>query len=84
LLALSEQQFREVFRSSAVRRTKWSGLLRNSCIAAGNAAKHMTEQDRTRTMALLAKLEQCDAPNVAEHARWALAKFQRSAPDGQP
>src|SRR6202041_2789573 len=37
LLSLDEQQFRRTFRGSAVRRAKWRGLLRNACIAAGNA-----------------------------------------------
>jgi epoxyqueuosine reductase len=37
LLGLSEDEFREFFRGSPVKRTKWRGLLRNACIAAGNS-----------------------------------------------
>jgi len=34
LLSLSEEEFRQKFRGSAVRRAKWRGLVRNACIAA--------------------------------------------------
>ena len=33
LLSLTEEQFRESFRESPVKRTKWRGLLRNVCVA---------------------------------------------------
>ncbi len=36
LLSLTEEDFRRVFKNSAIRRTKWRGLVRNACIAAGN------------------------------------------------
>ena len=38
LLSLTQQEFSATFRASAVKRTKWRGLVRNACIAAGNAA----------------------------------------------
>jgi epoxyqueuosine reductase QueG len=34
---MTETEFREVFRSSAIKRTKWRGLVRNACIALGNS-----------------------------------------------
>src|SRR5260370_11807122 len=37
LAGLNEEQFRAIFRGSAVKRTKWQGLVRNACIALGNA-----------------------------------------------
>ena len=36
LLCLTPERFREVFRGTAIKRTKLTGLLRNACIAAGN------------------------------------------------
>ena len=36
LAALTEEQFGEIFRGSAMRRAKWRGLLRNACVALGN------------------------------------------------
>ena len=37
LASLSEDEFRELFRDSAIRRTKWRGLVRNACVALGNS-----------------------------------------------
>jgi epoxyqueuosine reductase len=39
LLALTEEEFAETFRGSAMRRAKWQGLVRNACIAAGNLSR---------------------------------------------
>lgn len=36
LLELTEEEFAEMFRGSAVRRTKWRGLMRNALYALGN------------------------------------------------
>ncbi len=38
LAAMNEEQFRDVFRGSPIKRTKWRGLVRNACIALGNSA----------------------------------------------
>ncbi len=78
LLSLDEQEFRRTFRGSAVRRAKWRGLLRNACIAAGNAhalraAAHAPESTRLRER--LAKLAAHDDAIIAEHASWALARI---------
>jgi epoxyqueuosine reductase len=37
LASLSEEEFRRVFRGSAVKRAKWRGLRRNALVALGNA-----------------------------------------------
>jgi len=37
LAVMSEEEFREKFRGSAMKRAKWSGLVRNACIALGNS-----------------------------------------------
>jgi epoxyqueuosine reductase len=73
LLSLSEDDFCRLFKYSAVRRTKWRGLIRNACIAAGNA-----RGQRATTASLQARLSQLAAspdPTVAEHAQWALAQI---------
>ncbi len=75
LLALSEAEFREKFRRSAIRRTKWRGLLRNACIAAGNAGATLDEPAHAQLRARLAQLAVADDPTVAEHASWALAQL---------
>jgi epoxyqueuosine reductase len=82
LLSLDEQEFRRTFRGSAARRAKWRGLLRNACVAAGNAgalrsAPHAPESVRLRQR--LAQLAASDDAIIAEHASWALAHLARPA-----
>ena len=68
LASLSEEEFREVFRDSAVKLTKWRGLLRNVLVAMGNSGNQ-----RFRT--LLEKFAASYDPLLAEHARWALERL---------
>jgi epoxyqueuosine reductase len=76
LLSLSEEHFRSVFQGSAVRRAKWRGLIRNACVAAGNALAHW--EDAPEAAGLRKRLEQlAGSPHeiIAGHARWALAQL---------
>jgi epoxyqueuosine reductase len=75
LLTLDETEFRQTFQSSPVRRTKWRGLLRNACIAAGNAQIAGNDDERARLCARLSKLAAGDDPLIAEHASWALTQL---------
>jgi epoxyqueuosine reductase len=75
LARLSEEDFREVFRGSPVKRTKWRGLIRSVCVALGNSALKLGAPAHTRATTLLARLAQADDALIAEHARWALAKL---------
>jgi len=70
LATISEEDFRQTFRGSPIKRTKRSGLRRNAVIAIGNS-------DDRRFMALLRKLEEEEDPVVAEHAAWARRKLER-------
>ncbi len=72
LLALDEEGFRARFRSSAVWRTRRSGLLRNACIALGNIA------DRTSVPALAGALDDMEAL-IRGHAAWALGRLGGAA-----
>jgi epoxyqueuosine reductase len=68
LLDLDEDAWRVATRGTALRRTKYRGLLRNALIAAGN----------TRDASLRPHLERFAAGDdalLAEHARWALERF---------
>lgn len=76
LLTLSEADFREVFRGSPVKRTKWSGLVRNACIAAGNSGIRPGGANYARILVSLQKLAACDHSIVAESAQWALSRIQ--------
>ena len=68
LLKLSEEEFRERFRNSPIKRTKRRGLLRNVCVALGNSG------DRAAVPALCEALHH-EEPLVRGHAAWALGQL---------
>ena len=76
LLSLSEPDFSKLFRGSPIKRTKWRGLLRNACIAAGNSGLKQGAAAYNRICNLLKKLADCDDSVVAESAQWALSRIQ--------
>ena len=79
LLGLSEADFRELFRGSAVKRAKWRGLMRNTCIAVGNSGVRPGTADHERISSLLERLAASGEEVVAESARWALSRIQPKA-----
>ena len=78
LANLSEAQFRESFRGSPVKRTKWRGLVRNACIALGNSALEPGGSAYAEVRRTLQHLAQCGEPVIAESARWALSRIERT------
>jgi len=68
LLSLTEEQFRERFRGSPIRRTKRRGLLRNVCVALGNSG------DRQAVPALIGSLHDHE-PLVRGHEAWSLGRL---------
>ncbi len=68
LLSLTEEQFRERFRRSPIKRTKRRGLLRNVCVALGNSG------DQRAVPALIGVLHD-DEPLIRGHAAWALGRL---------
>lgn len=77
LARMDEQQFRDTFRNSAMKRTKWAGLVRNACIALGNAAIPPQSPDRGPIEELLKTRAQSEISSIAESADWALRRIQR-------
>jgi len=69
LAQMSEQEFREKFRGSPVRRAKRSGLRRNAVIAMGNSGHQ-------GFVSALEKLTGDEDPVVATHAQWAKEKLR--------
>jgi epoxyqueuosine reductase len=78
LAAMSEEEFRVVFRHSAMKRTKWAGLVRNACIALGNCRIERGSAAFERIVQLLERLAKSDRPIIAESVHWALSRIQRS------
>jgi epoxyqueuosine reductase len=79
LLSLSPEQFSTLFRGSAARRAKWSGLVRNACVALANSPVKRSSPTFARIERLLDTLAQSDDPLVAEHAKWALSRLGEAA-----
>ena len=68
LLSLTEEQFRERFRGSPIKRAKRRGLLRNVCVALGNIG------DPQAVPALIGALHDVETL-VRGHAAWALGRI---------
>ena len=69
LAAMSEEDFRQTFRGTPVKRAKYAGLRRNTAIAMGNSGDE-------RFIPALERMAAEDDPVVAEHASWALRNIQ--------
>jgi epoxyqueuosine reductase len=80
LAGLTQKQFSETFRGSAIKRTKWRGLVRNACVALGNSKLARNSEAYRRVTLLLSLLADSDNPLIAEHARWALARLALQGP----
>lgn len=66
---MSEENFRQTFRGSPIRRAKRHGLRRNAAIAMGNSG-------RKEFLPVLDRLSSDDDETVAETARWAVNQLQ--------
>ena len=75
LASLDQREFSEVFRGSAVKRAKWRGLVRNACVALGNAEIARDSAAYVRVIALLKQLASSEDALIAEHAQWALKQI---------
>ncbi|MCF6208955.1 MAG: tRNA epoxyqueuosine(34) reductase QueG, partial [Ghiorsea sp.] len=76
LLRLDNEGFRQMFRKSAIKRTKRAGLLRNVCIAMGNSG------DVSFVPQLLGVLDDNEAL-IRGHAVWALGQLESQQQDVQ-
>jgi epoxyqueuosine reductase len=76
LANLTPEQFRELFRGSAVKRTKWQGLVRNVCIALGNQSIQPGSGKYREIASTLQSLAECGDTVIAESAGWALSRIQ--------
>jgi epoxyqueuosine reductase len=70
LATISEQDFRDRFRHSPIKRAKRNGIRRNAIVAMANS-------DDRRYLPLLERLENDPDKVIAEQARWARRKLER-------
>src|SRR5438105_15479547 len=68
-LDLNDEQFRDMFRHSPIKRIKRSGFLRNVCVALGNVGD---ESD----LPALERARHGTEPLIAEHAQWAINRIR--------
>ncbi|MFL6514378.1 MAG: tRNA epoxyqueuosine(34) reductase QueG [Chthoniobacterales bacterium] len=71
-LSLTDEEFRQMFRKSPIKRIKRRGFLRNVCVALGNVG----EIGDLPALELAAKDPE---PLIAEHAQWATDEIKRRA-----
>ena len=68
-LALTDEQFRALFRHSPILRVKRRGFLRNVCVAIGNAGN-------LSDLPALERAKHDPEPLIAEHAAWAISRLK--------
>lgn len=78
LANLKEEEFREAFRGSAIKRTKCAGMVRNACVALGNVKLPPGTAEREEAVRVLSKLSGSTNPAIAESAQWALSRIQET------
>jgi epoxyqueuosine reductase len=71
LLELTPARFAELFRGTAIKRIKLTGLLRNACVVAGNSGD-------TSLVEPLSRLASHESAVVRAHAVWAVARLGAS------
>jgi epoxyqueuosine reductase len=72
-LALTEEDFRTLFRGSPIKRAKRRGLLRNVCVALGNTGS-------PEDVPALERAAKSEEEMIAEHARWAITRIRERYP----
>jgi epoxyqueuosine reductase len=77
LASLSEAEFRGLFQDSPIKRTKWRGLIRNTCIALGNSGVRPENKAYLEVLRALHRWSTLDDTVVRESARWALSRIQQ-------
>jgi epoxyqueuosine reductase len=75
IASLTETEFREIFRGSSIKRTKWRGLIRNACVALGNSGLQASAESYPQVVEVLSRLAAGPDELIAEHARWALGRL---------
>ena len=76
LAAMDEMEFRRIFSGSAIKRTKWRGLVRNACIALGNSDLSPASPAYQTITELLQRLSTSADSVISESAIWALSRIQ--------
>jgi epoxyqueuosine reductase len=79
LASLTEDEYKTAFRGSAIKRTKHRGIVRNACIALGNAKFEHGGAAHQEAVTVLQRLSTSNDPVILESALWALSRIQSNA-----
>jgi epoxyqueuosine reductase len=76
LAGISEDEYKSAFRGSAIKRTKHRGIVRNACIALGNAKLERGAAAHQEAVTVLQRLSTSSDAVIKDSALWALARIQ--------
>jgi epoxyqueuosine reductase len=76
IASMTEDDYKVAFRESALKRSKWRGLIRNACIALGNSQFAPGTDTHGRICSLLKRLASSEDASISESALWALSRIQ--------
>ncbi|HYK38802.1 MAG TPA: tRNA epoxyqueuosine(34) reductase QueG [Candidatus Eremiobacteraceae bacterium] len=76
LANLGEEEYREVFRGSAMKRAKWRGIIRNTLNAIGNSGIKRHTAEWEGICRILEKCTQNEDKGISDSAQWALARIK--------
>jgi len=76
LAGIGEEEFRQVFKGSAIKRTKWRGMVRNACVALGNAGLQRSKREHRGAIEVLNRLAGSADGTIAESAQWAIGRIR--------
>jgi len=76
LAAMGEEDYKTAFRGSTIKRTKHRGVVRNACIALGNAKFERGGPPHQEALAILKRLSTSNDAVISESALWALSCIQ--------
>lgn len=76
LAGLTAEEFRQIFRGSAMKRAKWQGMVRNACIALGNAGLQRSMVKHAGAIAVLERLVDSPDQVIAASAKWAMCRIK--------
>jgi epoxyqueuosine reductase len=76
LAAIGEDEYKAAFRGSAIKRAKHRGIVRNACVALGNAKFDRGGAEHQEAVVMLERLSGSNDPVISESAHWALSRIQ--------
>jgi epoxyqueuosine reductase len=76
LAAIGDEDYRSAFRGSAIKRTKHRGIVRNACIALGNARFERGTAAHRKAVEVLQGLSASSDAIISVSAHWALSRIQ--------